>query len=178
MKGQISIDYYVSIAVFIFFIVYFLFQISNIVPTFKGQMEEQRMRLEAYQISEVLANDGGKPLQWAWQPIGNIERIGLSDHMANKTNLLNVSKIAALDELCESQGQQFLKTRMGTDLDFSVFVIDRRNNTVMLDCLPPDTNATTGAPLLRGTSITAARMVAFNNNDFGEIKVQVWRPVR
>ena len=56
MKGQISIDYYVSLIIFIFFVVYFLFQITNLVPVFIGQMEEQRMRSETYQISELLIN--------------------------------------------------------------------------------------------------------------------------
>ena len=57
MKGQISIDYIIAIVIFIFFVIYFLFEITNIVPKFIGQIEEQEIRSKAYQISEILIND-------------------------------------------------------------------------------------------------------------------------
>lgn len=179
MKGQVSLDYYVALVVFIFFVVYFLFQVVNLVPNFLGLMEEQRMRSEAYQVSELLVNDVGSPANWDDElSLSNINRIGLSDENQDVTNLLSVSKINRLDSLCESEGQEFLRQKIQTDLQFSVFVIDRTDDSVRLDCLPPDTNTTTGAPLLRGFAVTMSRVVAFSDGDFGELKVQMWRPLR
>ncbi len=172
MKGQISIDYYVALIIFIFFVVYFLFQISNLVPQFIGQMEEQRMRSEAYQLSELLVNDIGRPSNWnALVPssTGQIERVGLSDQSRNKTNLVSAAKVAALNSLCASQGQQFLRTKLVTDLQFSVFVVDRTDGSTDVDCEPV-------TPNLRGFSVTTRRVVAFNDGRFGELTIQVWKP--
>lgn len=176
MKGQISIDYYIALIIFIFFVVYFLFRVSNLVPDFIGRMEEQRMRSEVYQFSELLANDFGNPPNWETLSPGSIKRIGLSDQSRNKTNLLSVAKVAALNSLCASQGQSFLKSKIVTDLEFSVFLIDRTDSSVDLSCSGPDTNATTGEPLSRSFTVTTKRVVALNDGRFGELAVQMWRP--
>ena len=178
MKGQISFDYYVSLIIFVFFAVYFLFQITNLVPNFVGLMEEQRIRSEAYQISELLINDVGNPNDWDSLVPGSessINRIGMSDETRNSTNLLAISKINDLESVCTTQGHEFLRSRMGTDLQFSVFVIDRTDDSVLLDCLPPNVNTTTGEPFLRGFSVSASRIVAFDDGNYGELRLQVWK---
>lgn len=170
-KGQISIDYYVALIIFIFFVVYFLFQVSNLVPTFVGQMEEQRMRSEAYQMSELLVNDPGSPTNWPTLVPDNIDqiaRIGLNGNQ-NKTNLVGLAKLSALGSLCSSQGQQFLRNKIATDLQFSVFVVDRTDGSTELDCSPTNPN-------LRGFSVTTRRVVAFPDGRFGELTIQVWKP--
>lgn len=168
MKGQISIDYYVALIIFIFFVVYLLFQISNLVPNFIGQLEEQRIRSETYQMSELLLNDAGSPANWNTLAPGQINRIGLSDQNRNKTNLLSVAKIAALNALCADQGQQFLRSKLATDLQFSVFVIDRTDGSTDLICQPAN-------PSLRGFAVTTKRVVAFDDGRFGELTLQVWK---
>lgn len=168
MKGQISIDYYVALIIFIFFVVYLLFQISNLVPNFVGQLEEQRIRSETYQMSELLSNDAGSPANWETLAPGQINRIGLSDQNRNKTNLLSVAKIAALNTLCANQGQQFLRSKLATDLQFSVFVIDRTDGSTDLVCQPEN-------PSLRGFAVTTKRVVAFDDGRFGELTLQVWK---
>lgn len=172
MKGQMSIDYYVALIIFIFFVIYFLFQVSNIVPNFIGEMEEQRMRAEAYQFSELLVNGVGSPPDWDTlvpAQTGGIGRVGLSDQSRNKTNLLSVAKINALDELCSTEGQQFLRSRIETDLQLSVFLVDRTDGSVDISCSPV-------TPNLRGFSVTTRRIVAFDDNRFGELTLQVWKP--
>lgn len=179
MKGQISIDYYVSLIIFIFFVVYFLYQMSNLVPAFNSQLEDQRVRSEAYQMSELLVNDAGSPANWnALVPNGtaNISRIGLLDQSANETNLVSTAKMAALNSLCASQGQQLVRSLMGTDLEFSVFVVDRTNGTVDVSCTGPDANSTTGQPLRRAVSVTQKRTFAFSDSHFGDMTMQVWKP--
>lgn len=174
MKGQISIDYYIALIIFIFFVVYFLFQISNLVPNFLGQMEEQRMRSEAYQISELLVNDIGSPPDWNTlvpDKTAQIKRIGLSDQTRNKTNLLSSPKIKALDGIClnETLGQHFLRSAIDTDLQFSVFLINKSSGGAEFSCQPAASN-------LRGFSVITKRVVAFDNGNFGELTLQLWRP--
>lgn len=171
MKGQISIDYYLSLIVFIFFVVYFLFQTSNLVPTFINQMEEQRIRSEAYQMSELLINYAGSPSDWNTLVPDNtdqIDGIGLLDQNRNKVNVVSSAKVAALNTICSNQGQEFLRSKINTDLQFSLFLVDRTDGSTDLGCSPAVGN-------LRGFSVTERRIVAFDDNRFGELALQVWR---
>jgi len=172
MKGQISIDYYVALIIFIFFVVYFLFQTTNLVPVFVNQMEEQRMRSETYQMSELLVNHAGVPANWDLllpNNIGQIQRIGLLDQTTNKTNRISVAKVASLDFICDTQGQQFLRSRMMTDLEFSVIIVDRTDGSTELDCVSNTTNS-------RGFLVTTRRVVALDDGRYGELTMQVWIP--
>src|SRR3989344_2339105 len=92
-KGQISFaEYLVAVVVFIAFIGYFSFQLVNFLPAYLGQIRNERVRGEAYQLSELLINDPGFPINWHVN-IGATRRIGLSDETRNETNLISESKI-------------------------------------------------------------------------------------
>lgn len=171
MKGQISFDYYIAIIAFIFFVVYFLFQITNLVPNFLAQMEEQRMRLEAYQVSEILINDVGSPENWVGLPMSSINRIGLSDYVRDETNLISLAKVADLNTKCVAGAHTELREKLDTDLQFSLFVIDRSDGTPLLSCIPPPAEQS-----LRGLAVTSSRTVAFDDGSYGELTVQMWRP--
>lgn len=168
-KGQASIEYFVSLIIFIFFVVYFLFQMSNLVPEFVGEMESQRVRSEAYQMSEILVNHPGVPANWNSLPYSQVTVFGLSSHALNKTNLLSASKMGALGSTCSSLGQQAIRSKFDTDLEFSMLVVNRVNGSLMLDCNAPRNNT-------RGFSVTVRRTVAFDDGGYGDLTLQVWRP--
>ncbi len=168
MKGQMSIDYIIAIVIFFFFVVYFLWQVTNVIPRYLQQIEEQRIRSEAYQISELILNDAGQPNNWDQLAYSQIVRIGLSDHNIQKTNVINAAKAAALNTFCSTQGQQALRTMMRTDLQFSIFLVDRGDGTTYVTCSPAST-------VNRGFSATIKRVTAMDNNRFAELTVQTWR---
>jgi hypothetical protein len=168
-KGQTSIEYVVSIMLFIFFVVYFLFQMSNLVPEFLSEMEAQRIRSESYQMSEIFVNHPGVPSNWNSLPYSQVTVFGLSNHILNKTNLLSTAKISSLRSICSSLGQQAVRSKLDTDLEFSIIVVNRVNGTVMLDCNAPRNNT-------RGFSSTVRRTVAFDDGNYGDLTLQVWRP--
>lgn len=169
-KGQISIDYIVAIIAFFFFAIYFLYEVSNVVPRYVQQIEEQRIRSEAYQMSELVMNDAGRPLNWNQVPVNQIVRMGLSESAtANKTNLMSAAKAVALNNICATQGHAFVRTMMRTDLQFSLFLVDRTNGTTYMSCSPAST-------VNRGFSATVKRVGAMDNGNFAELTVQAWRP--
>jgi hypothetical protein len=168
-KGQLSIEYFVAMIIFIFFVVYFLFQMSNLVPEFTGEMESQRIRSEAYQISEIMINGPGMPANWNTLPYSQTVLFGLSNEMLNKTNLLSSSKISSMNSTCTSLGQQAIKSKIYTDLEMSMLIVDRTDGTPRLDCNAPKNNT-------RGFSVTVRRIVAFDDGKFGDLTLQMWRP--
>jgi len=168
-KGQLSIEYFVAMIIFIFFVVYFLFQMSNLVPEFTGEMESQRIRSEAYQMSEIMINGPGMPSNWNTLPYSQTVLFGLSNQTLNKTNLLSSSKINSMNATCASLGQQAIRSKFYTDLDMSMIIIDRTNGNPRLDCNAPRNNT-------RGFSVTVRRIVAFDDGKFGDLTLQVWRP--
>lgn len=172
MKGQISIDYYISLIIFIFFVVYFLFQTSTLVPIFIGQMEEHRIRAESFQLSELLVNDIGSPSNWNTlvpNQTDQIARIGLSDQSKSKTNLVSSSKVSALNTICSiSDGQELLRSKLDTDLQLTVFVIDRTDDSIDVNCEPELPS--------KGFLATTKRVIAFDDGRFGELAIRVWRP--
>lgn len=168
-KGQLSIEYFVAMIIFIFFVVYFLFQMSNLVPEFTGEMEGQRIRSEAYQMSEILINSPGIPANWNTLPYSQTVLFGLSNQTLNKTNLLSSAKMASIGSTCASLGQQSIRSKMYTDLEMSMLIVDRTDGSPRLDCSAPRNNT-------RGFSVTVRRIVAFDDGRFGDLTLQVWRP--
>ena len=168
-KGQLSIEYFVAMIIFIFFVVYFLFQISNLVPEFTGEMEVQRIRSEAYQISEIIINSPGMPTNWNTLPYQQTVLFGLSNQTFNKTNLLSSSKMASMGSTCASLGQQAIRSKLYTDLEMSMLIVDRTDGTPRLDCSAPRNDT-------RGFSVTVKRIVAFDDGRFGDLTLQMWRP--
>lgn len=171
MKGQFSVDYYVSIILFVLFVVYILFQLTRFLPTYIDEIKDQRIRTEAYQISELLINDPGYPGDW--ENLGesqraDIKRIGLSNTTQNKTNLISVKKINSLNSLCGSvNGYNILRGAIGTDYQLSIILVDKTTGGILVNCIPPE-------QLVRATRVDFRRIVSTGQNSYGELILQLW----
>lgn len=171
MKGQFSVDYYVSIILFIVFVVYILFQLTRFLPTYINEVNDQRIKVEAYQISELLINDPGVPSNWetlGQARIGEIKRIGLLDMTQNKTNLVSIAKVNSLNTTCGSvNGYNAIRGAIVTDYQFSILLIDKTNGNILVSCFPPE-------QLVRATKIDFRRVVSMGLNLYGELILQLW----
>jgi len=165
MKAQISfVEYLTSMLVFIGFVTFISIQVSSFIPNYLSEVRKERMRSEAFQLSELLINDPGEPINWISTNFDNVKRLGLSDEKENKTNFLSESKIIAFNSNCSANYEK-IKEKLGTDYDFSVYLFDSKGQP-KIEC-SPNTIA------FRGINITITRMVAFGN-DFGELILEVW----
>ena len=163
MKAQLSLEYYISLIIFIGFVVYISFQIMRISPQFITEVKNERLKSEAYQISELLINDAGQPINWNSQP--PVKRFGLSDN-SNKTNLLSQGKIAAFNTSCSDYDNIRKLIGIGTEYYFSLNLIDSNGQT-LINCNPPLT-------VIKPAKIAITRIVALNQTTFGELTLQLW----
>ncbi|MEM7818901.1 MAG: hypothetical protein QW403_02035 [Candidatus Aenigmatarchaeota archaeon] len=164
MKGELSfVEYIASMGIFISFVAYIFFLLLRYYPLYLQEMESERKRLEAYQISELLINDFGEPVDWN---LDSVKRIGLSDNSKNKTNLLNLTKINLLQSFC-NQDYYKVKEKIGSDFDFSLILFDLSNNQLLINCFPPHV-------IITPTNITVRRIAAFSSGGYAEVIVQVW----
>ncbi|MEM5794508.1 MAG: hypothetical protein QXU07_04675 [Candidatus Aenigmatarchaeota archaeon] len=167
MKGELSfVEYIASMGIFISFVAYIFFLLLRYYPLYLQEMESERKRLEAYQISELLINDFGEPANWETLVLDSVKRIGLSDDLKNKTNLLNLAKINSLQSFC-NQDYYKVKEKIGSDFDFSLILFDLSNNQLLINCFPPKV-------VITATNITVRRIAAFSSGGYAELIVQVW----
>ncbi|MGC8812108.1 MAG: hypothetical protein ACP5O8_00775 [Candidatus Aenigmatarchaeota archaeon] len=168
MKGELSfIEYVASVGIFISFVAYIFFLLLRYYPLYVQEMENERKRLEAYQISEVLINDFGDPINWeTFNSLDSVNRIGLSDNLRNKTNLLNLAKINKLKNFCNLNYEE-VKKKVDSEFDFSLILFDLTNNNLLINCMPTKV-------VITPSNITVRRIVAFSSGGYGELIVQVW----
>lgn len=166
MKAQLSFDFYFSIVVFIIFVSSLFFKLITFFPLYSEEITSQRLRSEAFQLSEILVDNVGYPGNWHTDA-ANAKLLGLLDETKNKTNLVSLSKITALKNLCQSDFNKVLQIMDVSD-GFSVLLAKRSVDPPqeLLGCLPADTTG-------RGRA-EVKRIVAFGP-DFGELTVQVWK---
>jgi uncharacterized protein YeeX (DUF496 family) len=169
-KGQINVEYIVSLTVYITLATYIAFQLSQQTPIYLRAVREEYVKSETYQLSELLVNDMGEPEDWhtLWPSTPNdIKRLGLSEGV--KTNLLSVDKIETLDEICSSDYDNVVDM-LGIDAEdyqISIFVKDAANDVILLDCSP--TVITTGQSIE-----SIRRVIALGSGDYGELIIQTW----
>jgi hypothetical protein len=167
MKGQISfVEYIVSFAVFSVFIAYMFFRLINYMPAYTDELRKEKIRSEAFQLSEYIINDPGSPINW--DQGGAINRIGLSN-IANLTNYISVSKVQRLQTSC-TNNYNSVKAILGADYQFSISISDRGGispPSVSLYCAPSSFST-------RTINATVKRAVSFDNGNFGELTVSVW----
>jgi hypothetical protein len=164
MKAQLSIDYIISLIIFISIAAYIFLRTASYTPPYINQIKVQRLKAEAYQISELLINDPGQPLDW--NP-ANVERVGLSDHTKNETNFLSSNKITAFSEICtNSIGYDTMKSKIDTDYQFNITLKDRVTGNILIKCFPPQIVG-------KATKAEIRRIVAFDSS-YGELIVQLW----
>jgi len=166
-KAQFSLEYYMSLLLFVIFVMYLLFQVEILTPRHLQEIKVQTLRSEAFQVSELLINDGGEPGNWDMQPDASIKRIGLSSMVSQ--NLLSAAKVAALDSKCKSSGFVSLYNWLGMQNQFYIVVQDTAGllvNTTK-DCPPL-------AKIGSQTTIVMTRIVSFDSGRQGNLTLVVW----
>ena len=165
MKAQFNIEYFVSIIIFIGFVAYIFFQVLTFTPEYLNEIKNEEARSEAYQISELLINDYGEPIDW---DLDTVERVGLSNEIQNKTNLLSIEKIRLIGTRCsEVDGYLDVKNWISTDHDFTILLSDSSVGSILIRCNPSTT-------AVRTVNVSVSRIVAFDNGNYGELVVEVW----
>ena len=167
MKGQLGIDFFISLIVFVAFVSYIFVQVSNFKPIYLSQIKAAILRSEAFQLSEILVNDPGYPLNWNDLPSSQIQRIGLSDSNKNQTNMLFLPKINKLNTECNQQnGFENIQQKLDYKKDFMILVVDRTSGNILVNCRPP-------VIITRNINVSSSRIVSFGTG-YGELIVQTW----
>jgi len=164
MKGQLSYEYYLSIFIFVIFIIYIILQVVYTLPNYELKIKEQQLKSEAYQLSEMLVNDPGEPINWN---ITHVKRVGLSDETKNKTNLLSIQKIRNLSLYCSSNYQDLCDKLGIIDYQFALNITDVKTNSLLVNCHPPQI-------ISRRQKERITRIAAINSTDYVEIILEVW----
>ncbi len=168
-KGQLSADFYVALLVFIGVITYITFQLFQITPTNANDLKEESLRIEAYQISEILINDAGHPSNWETLPTASVNRIGLSDAAAGKTNFVSQVKSDKLNTICSTDGYSVVKNKLDIADEMSITFTKHSNpSDVTWKCESP-------TPINKKTSSSIMRTVSIDGTGFGELTVEVWK---
>ncbi len=166
-KGQINVEYIVSITLFITLASYIAFQLMQQTPAYLRAVHEEYIKSETYQLSELLINNVGEPADWHTIAPGDVKRFGLSEGI--KTNFLSVDKTVALDSICNSDYTD-VADRLGIDPEdyqISIIVKDSSTDIVLLDCSPPT--------ITTGPSVgSIRRLVALSSGNYGELTIQTW----
>ena len=172
MKAQLTFQYLISLIIFIGLAMFIYFLYSANIPKFIQEVEKEDIRSKAYQLSEVLVNDPGEPINWEQLPDNQIKRMGLSDTSFNKTNLISKAKIDRLDGECDDEYEN-VQEWLGFNHSFSLYIFsideDTGVRTLLLDCYP--------TTVLKGpVNATIRRIVVLNdtgNIALGEMILQV-----
>lgn len=169
MKGQLTIQYLASFIFFIGLIVYIYFAYSANLPAFVEEVRKEDVRSKAFQLSEILLNDPGHPIDWWNEPLPNIERIGLLDENSNKTNLISMDKINRLKNLCSPPNFEDVQQKLALDKPFSIYIFNISQTTgergaPLIGCVPLDFPKTS-------INATIKRITALNNTETGELEL-------
>jgi len=178
LKGQLTIQYLASFIFFIGLIIYIYFAYSANLPAFVEEVRKEDVRSKAFQLSEILLNDPGEPIDWnKTTQINEIRRIGFSDHYSNKNNLILKSKIDAFNShwggSCSSPSKyEEIQKKLALNQPFSILIFNITENgerKLLLDCVSYDFPKTS-------INATIKRITALNNSgviELAEIIVQM-----
>jgi hypothetical protein len=101
------------------------------------EVDKENSRSKAYQLSELLLNTPGEPVNW--DEI-TVDRLGLSSDLENKRNLIDLAKIENLQNLCSDY--QDLQNKLSFYRPFSVYffsIAGDGSRNRLLSCSPPET---------------------------------------
>ncbi len=171
-KGQLSVEFYASLIIFLGFIVYIILQLVQVAPQNSRIADDEIIKIESYQISEILVNDGGHPVDWhdavKYPDLTNIKRIGLSNSVKNIANLLDPLKIQRLKTICSNFND--VKNILDVKEDFSIAIIEYNPAG---DSVYVCSSSTISS---KRTSFTTSRTVLIDGTSYPtEIKVEVWK---
>ena len=165
-------DFYVALVIFLGLLAYITFQLFQIAPMTSTTANEETIRIEAYQLSELLVNDGGHPNDWhdavKYPSASDIKRIGLSDSTKNITNYLSRPKIDRFKALCTAD-YNTIKTILDIQDEASFSIIEHKpaGDEVYNSCK---------SSAARKTSFNVSRIVAIDGTSYPtEIIVEVWK---
>jgi len=172
-KGQINIEYIVSMTLFITIAIYFALQVMQRTPAYIRASRTEYLQSEAYQISELIINNAGEPSNWetVWQSSPqSVFRLGLSS--GQKVNLLSTAKIQMIGTACSSAPNYYgnVQSRLGIDpqdYQISIFIKDAVSGATLLDCMPTSITS-------RQSVVTFKRTVALDSGNYGELTIQAW----
>lgn len=166
-KAQISfVEYIVAFSIFLAFVAYFSFRVLSLMSEYSNEVKTERIRVEAYQLSELLINDPGEPIDW--DEGSSTRRFGLSDENSNRTNLLALNKVNEFEVNCSGTGYHDVKKLLGSENDFSIFLKAKQpSEKILIDCYPPQI-------ITRAVNVTVRRIVALDDGSFGELTIQMW----
>jgi hypothetical protein len=169
IKAQLTIQYLASFIFFISLVVLVYLAYSANIPKFVKEVERENIYSKAYQLSEVLINNYGDPVDWT---ANNVNRIGLSDHYSKKPNLIHKEKIEELATFYTNNGFSGIQKKLAMNTSFSIFIFNITENgerMPLFDCSP--------AAFPRGAvNATVKRIAALNNSgkiELAEIIVQM-----
>lgn len=167
MKGQISfVEYLAALMLFITSVIFIAFSIISFVPQYLTQVNNQKVRIDAYQISELLTDDPGNPINW--YSVTPIFRMGLSNESVNRTNYISLQKINAFNNYCSAPlGYNNIKRNISAVDNFAIFLFNRTASAgnILISCQPI-------IPFSSPLNNTIRRIVAIDSGDIGELIVQ------
>lgn len=153
--------------IFLLFTLYIIFQVNTIIPTYIHEINSQRLKSEAYQLSEILIDDLGEPVNWENLPIENVKRIGLSNESENKTNFLSMDKINKLNSICSNNGYDTLVTKLGiSDYQVAFNLTNVSSGENLISCRPTQI-------ISRGFKIKTTRIAAAADTVV-KLTLEVW----
>jgi len=164
IRAEAGFELYFSISAFVLVVVYLFFELLKQYPTYLNQVQYETLKAETYQLSEILVNDPGEPINWNLNP-NNLKRIGLNDETQNKTNLISKVKADTFNTLCNLNPKQIQKW-LDTDHSFAVYLKDNEGN-VLISC-----SNLIGSQYV----VSIKRVVAINNGgkiNYGELILQL-----
>lgn len=168
-KGQLSIGFYTSLIIFLGVIAYITFQLFQTTPVVTDTLKMETIRIETYQLSELLINDGGHPNDWydavKYPSTSDIKRIGLSDTDKNVTNLVSNLKISRMMDICSNNYNDILSL---LDVDNIIITIKNHATGITEKCEPSQ------VPSQR-TSFNITRTISIDGVSSGEITIEVWK---
>jgi len=110
MKAQLSIDFVLSLVIFIGVVAYVLLQTLAYQYDFLKEIKKQKLYAKAYALSEGLLS------RWM-------------DEKYNLTNLVSLVKIKNDEQACNSNYPNF-KNSIGIDVDFGFYVFNSSNDLI------------------------------------------------
>ena len=164
MKGQLSLEYYISLLTFIGTVSFILMQILGLIPSYKFEAKKEIVYSEGFQISEMLVNGLGYPANWSFLTSSEIKRIGLNDEKFNQTNLISSQKINRLNSIFLTEGYEKVKELLGTEREFRILIA---NETQVLVDIQPTQPYT-------GSKARIERVVCIDGKEVGKVYVEVW----
>jgi len=139
MKGQVNIEFILSVAIFIIVIATLSFNIINTVPLFHAESANEIKKSKSFQVSELLVKDTGYPPDWHLRGIENADRLGL--RMTNgDQSVLDWDKVTTLSYYC-SPGTGSYDTvveKLGLNAKDRLLInITDLNGQSVMECFPP-----------------------------------------